>query len=190
MIISLVTAFAFTACGGEEEEPEKDTRSFWGTLTGIVTDYNSSPVDASPVEGVTVKSGDETATTDKDGRYSIMVYDNGATVSFEKEGRFTQKKTFKSSSFKNEQAEYDFIMYISAKVEGTVKDKDGAPVSGAEVSIGIQSTVTDAQGKFSFASVIATNMVITVTHDGKTVIKPVYTQDMITGAVTTEITLR
>lgn len=189
LIISLSCVFAFAACGNDDNktDSETDTRVLWGTLTGVITDYNQSPVTASPVAGVTVKSGDETATTDENGKYSIEVYDNGATVTFEKEGRITQSKTFKSSSFRNDTANYDFIMYSSAKVQGTVKDKEGKAVSGASVEIGIQKTETDEQGKFEFAEVIATSMIIKVTYNGKSVIKPLYTEQMLTGSVTTEI---
>lgn len=190
-MLSLACAFAFTACadGGEDETQPKNERVYWGTLVGTVVDYNASPVKASPVAGVTVTSGDESTVTDENGHYSIKVYDNGATVSFEKEGRFTQKKTLKSSSFRTDELTYDFIMYVSAKVEGTVKNSSGTALSGVTVEIGIQKTVTDAQGKFVFDEVIATDMVITATYNGKSVIKPVYTEDMVTGSVNTEIVI-
>lgn len=189
LILTFTVAVAFTACkdGDDGDNSPKTERIYWGTLVGTVVDYNTSPVKASPVEGVTVKSGDEVATTDENGHYSIKIYDNGATVTFEKEGRFTQKKTLKSSSFRTEELTYDFIMYISARVEGTVKNSSGTALSGVAVEIGIQKTTTDSQGKFVFDEVIATDMIITATYNDKSVIKPVYTEDMITGNVSTEI---
>ncbi len=192
LLLGFALAFAFAACGNKEKDgptPVGDTRVLWGTLSGVVTDYGSSPVDPSPVSGVTVKSGDETATTDEHGYYSIKVYDNGATVSFEKAGRFTQSKTFKSSSFRSDVATYDFVMYACAKVQGSVKDNSGNAVSGVTVEIGIQTTTTDAQGEFEFAEVIATTMIVKATYNGKTVIKPVYTEQMLGGTVTVEIVL-
>ena len=189
VILALSLCLAFAACDSNENETPEDTRYLWGTLSGTITEYADSPVDSSPVAGVTVKSGDETVTSDENGNYTIKVYDNGATVTFEKEGYITQSKTFKSSSFNSDEAEYSFIAYVSTVVTGTVKDANGSPVSGASVSIGIRQTTTDAQGKFKFDGVIGTSMVIVVTSGKTTVRKPVYTEQMRTGAVDVEVEL-
>ena len=106
---------------------------------------------------------------------------------FEKQGCITQKKTFKSSSFGKGEARYDFTMFISAKVEGTVKDKSGAAVQGVTVTVGVQSVQTDAEGKFTIDSVIGTSMVLIAELNGKTQRKPLYAAEMRTGAVNIEI---
>ena len=184
ILLCLTLAFSLAACGGDGETSTVDERVLWGTLVGTVTENETG------LAGVKVTSGDESAVTDENGEYSIKVYNNGATVSFEKQGCITQRKTFKSSSFYAQEIRYDFIMYIAAKVEGTVKDKNGAPVAGADVTVGVQSVKTDEEGKFSFAQVIGTSMVVIVEYGGKTVRKAVYTEEMRTGSVNVEIVLR
>ena len=181
ILFCIALVFTLAAFGGGEKPDGQPSRRYWGTLVGTVTENDAG------LSGVKVRSGDEETVTDENGNYSIKVYDNGATVVFEKQGCITQKKTFKSSSFYTDEIRYDFIMFISARVEGTVRNADGAAVSGATITIGVNSVETDADGKFVFESVIGTSMVLIAEHGGKTVRKPLYAEDMRTGNVTVEI---
>lgn len=166
-----------------QQSSEEENRMYWGTLVGEIIENGE------PLEGVKVTSGDEVVMTDEGGRYEIKVYNNGATVSFEKDGCITQRKTFKSTSFYTEKISYDFIMFIATKVEGTVVDGNGNAMENAIVTIGIQEVQTDADGYFCFDEVIGTSMILTVTEGNKTVKKPLYTEEMRTGRVRVEIVL-
>lgn len=184
LTLALLLSLCFAACApeGETGEEEQDTRTYWGTLLGTVTE------DGSPVSGVIVTAGSERTETDENGAYFIAVYDNGNTVSFEKEGYFTQKKTFKTSSFYKEEAKYSFSMFRIARVTGVVRE-GGVPVAGAKVVIGVQETETDEEGKFVFEKVIATTMILFAEKDGKRARKALYTEELRTGSVNAELDL-
>lgn len=178
-----MVCLSLAACGSPSEEQKKEPEAvFYGTVYGVVTENGE------PVEGVTVTAGEQSSQTDEKGSYSIDVYDNGRTLIFMKEGYFTQKKTFKSSSFYADEIEYSFLMFRKARVSGVVK-LGGEPVAGAKVTLGLQETETDAQGAFVFEEVIATSMILIAEKDGKTARKPLYTEEMRTGSVTAELDL-
>lgn len=152
--------------------PTEKKAVYWGKVSGVIIENDT------PLAGVTVASADRITTTDENGRYSIEVYDDGATVSFTKEGHITQSKTFKSSSFYRDEIDYSFIMFVSTRLIGRVVDSDGLPVSDALVSVGDQYTRTDAEGKYEFESVIGTSMVIIVSKGDKVARGAVFTEDM------------
>ena len=166
--------------GGNQNDQTGNTQDesiYWGKVSGVVTENDK------PLEGVKVTAGSQSVTTDKNGKYSIEIYSDGATVSFEKEGCITQKKTFKSSSFYRDEINYDLIMFLSVKVYGKVVDGSSSPVSGAIVTIGNQSVTTDGDGYYEFESVIGTSMVIIVTSGNKTARGAVFADEMREGEV-------
>lgn len=160
--------------------PSTDEPIYWGTLTGIVTENGV------PVEGITVRSGSRTATTDADGSYSIKVYSDGATVSFEADGYITQSQTFKSSSFYRNEIEYSPLIFRSVRITGSVRDENGAAVEGATVSIGDRTALTDANGKYEFDGIIGTSMVILVSKGSMSGRGAFFTEDTLDGSHTVE----
>lgn len=148
---------------------------YLGTVSGVISENGKA------LSGVCIKSGSRETETDKNGKYSIEIYDDGLTVSFTKEGYFTQKHTFKSSSFYRDEIDLSFAMFLSVKVSGYVKSEGGVGIEGAMVSIGDQTTVTDSDGYYEFESVIGTSMVIIATKDGKTSRTGIFTEDMTSG---------
>lgn len=178
VILVIILCFSlFVACNNSTEQPTESPNApiYWGKLSGVITENDK------PLEGVVVSSGNRSTTTDKNGEYLIEVYNDGATISFQKAGCITQKRTFKSSDFYRDEINCDIIMFISAKVYGNVVDGNGNKVEGAKVSIGDQSTLTDENGHYEFASVIATSMVIIVEKDGKIARGAVFANDLASG---------
>lgn len=182
ILFAFMLCVSLAACGETPSLPEPPAAARWGRVFGTVTENGA------PVEGVSVTAGTHTAVTDGNGAYAIEVYDDGATLVFEKEGYFTQKKTLKSSSFYTDEIEYSFLMFRKTRVSGTVT-RGGVPVAGAKVAIGLQETETDADGNFVFEEVIATSMILTAEQDGKRARKALYTEEMRTGSVSVELEL-
>lgn len=178
IVIALILCLMlFVACEQPDEPNNQPDEQpiYWGKVTGVVTSNDK------PLAGVTVKSASRTVTTDENGAYTIEVYNDGATISFEKDGCITQKKTFRSSDFYRDEIQYDFIMFVSTKVFGFVKDATDNAIADATVCIGDQSTTTDADGYYQFDSVIATSMVIIVTKGDTTARGAVFADDMQDG---------
>lgn len=152
--------------------PTEKNPVYWGKVSGVILENDA------PLAGVTVASADRITTTDENGRYSIEVYDDGATVFFTKDGHITQSKTFGRSSFYRDEIDYSFIMFVSTRLIGRVVDPDGLPVSDALVSVGDQHTRTDSEGKYEFESVIGTSMVIIVSKGDKVARGAVFAEEM------------
>lgn len=177
ILLIILCLSILVACNNPTEQPTEspEVPIYWGKLSGVITENDK------PLEGVVVSSGDRSTTTDKNGKYLIEIYNDGATISFQKEGCITQKRTFRSSDFYRDEINCDIIMFISAKVYGNVIDSNGNGVEGAKVSIGDQSTLTDENGYYEFASVIGTSMVIIVEKNGKTARGAVFANELASG---------
>lgn len=178
ILLTLIFCLTLLVACEKPDEPNNQPYEqpiYWGKVSGVVTSNDK------PLAGVTVKSASRTATTDEKGAYTIEIYSDGATVSFEKDGYITQKKTFRSSDFYRDEIGYDFVMFVSTKVFGFVKDAKGNSIDNATVCIGDQSVTTDADGYYQFDSVIATSMVIIVTKGDTTVRGAVFADDMQDG---------
>lgn len=196
LILIVVLAFSLCllcACNDDPTRPNnnppdgdnnKPQPTYWGKLSGIVTENDK------PIQGVKVTSGSKTATTDVNGKYEIEIYDDGAKVVFTKDGYITQTNTFKSSSFSSEEQTYNFIIFRAVKVSGTVVDANGLAVSDAVVTIGIRRVNTDSNGRFVMDDVIGTSMMVFASKGKQSAQKPIFTEEMLSGAVEIELVLR
>lgn len=178
ILLTLIFCLTLLVACEKPDEPNNlpdEQPIYWGKVFGVVTSNDK------PLAGVTVKSASRTATTDEKGTYTIEIYSDGATVSFEKDGCITQKKTFRSGDFYRDEIGYNFVMFVSTKVFGFVKDANGNGIGDATVCIGDQSATTDTDGYYQFDSVIATSMVIIVTKGDTTARGAVFADDMQDG---------
>src|ERR1700733_2981885 len=55
---------------------------------------------------------------------------------------------------------------FGAAISGVVKDPTGAAVARAGVTLGTLSTITNAQGRFEFPDIPASDYLLTITSDG------------------------
>lgn len=187
LIAVLTLCLCLTACrDNPTDKPpvDDDTPAYWGKLSGTVTENDK------PIQGVKVSAGSKSAVTDAKGKYEIEVYDDGAKVSFTKNGYLTQTVTLKSSSFNSGEYTYDFNIFRAVKVTGKVVDENDSAVENAVVTIGLSSVVSDADGNFVIDDVIGTSMMVFAEKDKLKAKKPIFTEEMQSGTVEIELVLR
>ncbi len=141
-----VDAFAAT-----EQAPRGPT----GTLTGTVTAAGGAPIANATVsvEGPTKRR----TTTDAMGVYTMLLPVGEYTVTASAFGYVSQTAEHVAiAEGMTTTQSFTLTAAPSAAVSGTVTDSTGAPVAGAKVTIlgtPIPPAITDAAGKYSFASV-------------------------------------
>ena len=123
-----------------------------GKISGQVTDAK----DSSAIPGVRVSDGTRTALTDTAGKYTI---DNAALGSYQvtasKDGYQSSSLTVNVLSGGTTVANFSLSqIVVPGSISGSITDAvDGSPISGAQVSDGTRTTVTDALGSYSIDNV-------------------------------------
>jgi hypothetical protein len=134
---------------------EASPRGPTGTLTGTVTDANTS----APLAGVTVHATgpfDRSATTDAAGHYSMPLPVGDYIVTASVFGYLTQSANVTITDGATTTQNFALVPAPSHTVSGHVRDSDGNPLPNATVQIlntPIAPATTDASGAYSIPSV-------------------------------------
>ena len=152
-------AFTVSSCSDDDDSTEFD----YGTVTGIVTDENNTPING---VAVTISDVEGFTTTDADGKYSFSnVPMDKRAITFTKKDYLTTSATVLAGKFDANKIASINIQMLSAdaKVMGTVTDakNNNAPLAGVTVKLGSLATTTDNEGKYLFESLIVDNYSIT-----------------------------
>lgn len=152
-------AFTVSSCSDDDDSTKFD----YGTVTGIVTDENNTPISGVVV---TISDVEGSTTTGADGKYSFPnVPMDKRAITFTKKDYLTTSATVLASKFDANKIASINIQMLSAdaKVMGTVTDakNNNAPLAGVTVKLGSLTTTTDNEGKYLFESLIVDNYSIT-----------------------------
>lgn len=152
-------AFTVSSCSDDDDSTKFD----YGTVTGIVTDENNTPIGG---VAVTISDVEGSTTTGVDGKYSFPnVPMDKRAITFTKKDYLTTSATVLASKFDANKIASINIQMLSAdaKVMGTVTDakNNNAPLAGVTVKLGSLTTTTDNEGKYLFESLIVDNYSIT-----------------------------
>jgi len=152
-------AFTVSSCSDDDDSTKLD----YGTVTGLVTDENNTPIGG---VAVTISDVEGSTTTGADGKYSFPnVPMDKRAITFTKKDYLTTSATVLAGKFDANKIASINIQMLSAdaKVMGTVTDakNSNAPLAGVTVKLGSLTTTTDNEGKYLFESLIVDNYSIT-----------------------------
>lgn len=152
-------AFTVSSCSDDDDSTKLD----YGTVTGLVTDENNTPIGG---VAVTISDVEGSTTTGADGKYSFPnVPMDKRAITFTKKDYLTTSATVLAGKFDANKIASINIQMLSAdaKVMGTVTDakNNNAPLAGVTVKLGSLTTTTDNEGKYLFESLIVDNYSIT-----------------------------
>ncbi len=140
-----------------------------GTLKGRVTDASSTL----PISGATVSAGGQNSVTDLNGNYTISVAPGTYTVTATAAGYNAASAsgvlvTSGATTAKNFALTPTAVQIVNGTITGRVTDASSTlPISGATVSAGGQSNVTDLNGNYTISIVPGTYTVkVTATDYG------------------------
>jgi subtilisin family serine protease len=136
-----------------------------GSITGSVTDAK----DGAAISGAQVSAGTRTATTDASGKYTVANVPPGTYVAVaSKEGSQNSSLTVNVFSGGTTIANFSLSQILTpGSITGSVTDaKDGAAISGAQVSAGTRTATTDASGKYTVANVPPGTYVVVASKEG------------------------
>jgi thermitase len=136
-----------------------------GSITGSVTDAK----DGSPIVGAAVTDGTRTATTDASGKYTIADVPPGTyQVVASKEGYQSSSLMVNVVSGSSAVANFSLSQIIvSGSITGSVADaKDGSAISGAQVSDGGTTVLTNALGSYTIDNVPAGSYQVVASKEG------------------------
>gem|GEM_PF-3509721 len=143
-----------------------------GNITGVVKDENNNTI-----SGATVTADGYSNTTDTNGSYAITGLPAGTyNVTASKTGYVSSTQTNVNVTAKNT-TELNFVLTVSAEqqrgsISGTVKDKNGNPVSGATVKAYNASNMvagtayTNATGEYTLSNLLPGTYTIKVSKAG------------------------
>jgi protocatechuate 3,4-dioxygenase beta subunit len=158
--LAMAALVAFAAC--DEGEETVITPPVTGSITGVVT------IDGTGASGVTVSlSSGATATTDGAGSYSFSAVEAGAytvTISgFASDATFSSTAQAATITTAGQVVNVNFSgAYVrTSAILGNVS-AGGAGLANVNVSIGAQSTTTDANGQYSFSGLRAGDYTVTI----------------------------
>ena len=140
-------------------------------LGGTVTDGEGTPV-----AGVSVQVGEQTATTDGEGKWqmSVAFADDSLTVSYSKQGYVAAQDTVNKSDIGAGNS-WNGTKQLSEKlvtVTGTVTDQDEDPIEGVTVTLTYaggetRTATTNGEGVYTFTDVTTfVGVTITFTKEG------------------------
>ena len=162
----LVGAIAFTTSSCSDDDDS--TKSDYGTVTGMVTDENNTPING---VAVTISDVEGSTATGADGKYSFSnVPMDKRTITFTKKDYLTTSATVLAGKFDANKVASISIQMLSAaaKVMGTVTDakNNNAPLAGVTVKLGSLTTTTANDGTYLFESLIIDDYSITFSKTG------------------------
>ena len=162
----LVGAIAFTTSSCSDDDDS--TKSDYGTVTGMVTDENNTPISG---VAVTISDVEGSTATGADGKYSFSNAPmDKRTITFTKKDYLTTSATVLASKFDANKVASISIQMLSAaaKVMGTVTDakNNNAPLAGVTVKLGSLTTTTANDGTYLFESLIIDDYSITFSKTG------------------------
>jgi thermitase len=136
-----------------------------GSVTGLVIDVD----DGLPIVGAAVSDGTRTTTTDASGEYIIACVPAGSyEVIASKSGYESSSLTVDVMS--DTVAEVNFSLseiILAGSITGSVTDAgDGSPISGAAVTDGAWTAITDTSGEYTMADVPAGSYEVTASKEG------------------------
>ena len=177
----LCFGLAFVSSCQEDGPAGGDVETTVGSISGVVTDTDGQPISAVVVA---VKDFDQTAQTAEDGTYSLpnVSFKGVAFVTFTKEGYSTIGMTVPADHFVDGQIVLNPVMeFGNAVIKGTVLDggNSNAPLKDVTVSIGIQTTVTDEAGAYTFEGLTLQDYEVKFTKAGY----PEYTKKVTKGTL-------
>ena len=128
-----------------------------GLLTGILTSEGTG----APLAGATVTArasglSDRTATADASGVYNLVLPVGSYALSARTFGYREQHVNVTISEAATTTQNFTLFAAPSHALSGTVRDEDGAPISGVRVTVlgtPIAAAITDGSGAYMFASV-------------------------------------
>lgn len=163
---TLVGAIVLTISSCSDDDDS--TKSDYGTVTGIITDENNTPI-----SGVTVTISDVegATTTGSDGKYTFSnVPMDKRAITFTKKDYLTTSATVLAGKFDANKVASISIQMLSAaaKVMGTVTDakNNNAPLAGVTVKLGSLTTTTGSDGTYLFESLIIDDYSIAFSKTG------------------------
>ena len=159
---------AFTAASCSEDDVPGPGAVGNGTVTGVVTDEQSRPIDGVKV---TMPAYDIAGTTNSAGEFTLSnVPMTSGVVVFEREGYETASITVTAKKFAEGKANVSVeLVYANAVIKGVVYDasKNNAPLAGATVKVSdFQSTETNAQGEFELRNLTVKDYTVTFSYAG------------------------
>ncbi|MCD7970107.1 MAG: carboxypeptidase-like regulatory domain-containing protein [Alistipes sp.] len=186
MLIGLF-AVATVSCSDDDENGNVG----YGTVTGIVTDYEDTPLDGVTVS---VQDMDATATTASDGSYTIQnVPMDSRVITFTKLQYQTTSATLTADRYVNGTAMISVSMdYANGVISGTVYDarSNYAPLSGVTVTLGneITQTASDGTYKFEYLSIDDYDLVFSK-ENYNDVERTIYATDFVDGVAVLDVNL-
>ena len=127
-----------------------------------------------PVEGATIKVGDETLSTNSSGQYSIpsISADGGLTFEVTKVGYKSYTKSYTVSELKSESGRQtiNFLLIEEGKnvevtLKGVVKNPVEGNISSATIKVGSKEVYSDSDGKFEINAVIDNEIELTISKE-------------------------
>jgi subtilisin family serine protease len=144
------SSLAVTVVSGGSTVASFSLNQIPGSITGTVT----SAKNGSPIARATVTYGIRMTTTNSRGKYTIANVPPGTyQVTASKSGYYSSSVAVTVVSGGSTVASFS-LNQIPGGIMGTVTNaKDGSPIVGATVTDGTRTTTTDAEGKYTIASV-------------------------------------
>lgn len=160
---SMSTVRAAIVDGGEQDIILNLSKRIPRTISGLVTDADSKPINGARVQVIT-RQGNYGMTmgkpelTDADGRYNVNGLSPDGEYSLNAEADdYAQGSTAVMLGPDREATQAQPLKFerLTARIGGRVVDAGGKPVAGVRVEIngsrnGNRSTITDADGRFAF----------------------------------------
>jgi len=131
------------------------------SISGTVTNAGS------PLEGVTISAGGETATTAADGTYAISGLIAGTYMVRPRLAEYTFDPTTTQVTVNEtdgDAPDVDFVGTLNTySISGTITDSGGDPLSGVDVTVDGNSTTTATYGTYTIDDLVAGTYTVTPT---------------------------
>lgn len=188
-VIGCLLSVTAVSCSSDDDGPAHVEN---GTVSGVVTDEQSNPIDGVKVS---LPATGASATTDGNGKYSLAAVPmTSGIILFEKEGYETTSVTVVAKRFTDKHADINISMvYANAVITGVVYDANtgNGPMAGATVKVSdFQQAQTDAEGRFELRNLTLKDYTVTFSKEGyPDVTKNISIDDFVDGVATVEATL-
>lgn len=191
-VICLVSSFALLSCD-DDEEPASPTV---GSITGVVTNVDGTPIPDVTVTVSGVNEEDVSATTGSDGSFALEnVSVKLHAVTFSKSGWLTMSRSVEPGHFDENHTASINVMLLdaTAKIVGTIKDakNGGVPLPDVKITVGVAGTTTSGEdGTYAIENLIADNYTVTFSKDTYVSIsRSIRADDFIDGIATLDVSM-